>query len=83
MSVEDAAFFRDERIASPVNPVPECFLCGRRVYPNDPKRGTYGPARPSAPELDIHLPCLDGRPQMQVARLYHKALLDMAKQATC
>lgn len=72
--------FRDERLRS-VDRHPDCFVCGRPVDPHHHASGTYGPALPSAPALDLHLPCLDGRDLAAVNRLYRKAILEIAKSA--
>lgn len=55
----------------------DCFLCGRRVDPLDPKRGTYEEP-PAGPQLPIHLPCLNGRNSVAVGIAYHVALNEMA-----
>lgn len=66
----------------------ECFLCGKKVDPLDPKRGTYDEP-PAGAELPIHLPCLDehlpppspdGRRKRRLSLLYHIALNEMAER---
>lgn len=37
----------------------ECFLCGRKVDPLDPLRGSYTPNAKAFSGLPAHLPCLE------------------------
>lgn len=37
-----------------------CFLCGRKVDPRDPQRGTYTPNAAACEPLPAHLSCLAG-----------------------
>lgn len=34
-----------------------CFICGRKVDPSDPQRGSYTPNAAAACFIPIHLPC--------------------------
>lgn len=57
----------------------ECFLCGFPVAPGDPASGTYGLRGKHAPQLRIHVPCLDGRDMMAVASAYRRTINDFAR----
>lgn len=37
-----------------------CFMCGRKVDPRDPARGSYTGNVKACEPLPIHLPCVDG-----------------------
>jgi len=37
-----------------------CFMCGRKVDPRDPNRGTYTPNAGACEPLPAHLSCLAG-----------------------
>lgn len=37
----------------------DCFLCGRKMDPNDPRRGSYTPNNAAFDGLPMHLPCVD------------------------
>lgn len=58
-----------------------CFLCGRKVDPRDPKRGTYEIA-PAGCQVPIHLPCaaafLAHRHEIELEITYLAALDQMA-----
>lgn len=54
-----------------------CFLCGRKVDPRDPHRGTYTGNAAACQPLPIHLPCLDGRDMAQVHTAFMYALIQM------
>ena len=58
-----------------------CFICGKKVDPLDPNRGTYEVA-PSGCQVPIHVPCaarfLSSRPEHELEILYRKALDEMA-----
>lgn len=54
----------------------DCFLCGRRVYIGNPGSGSYSCNARFAPDLPIHLACLEGRPMMQVHAMYMAAIND-------
>lgn len=65
-----------------------CFLCGKKVDPADPKRGTY--EETWGCQLPIHRPCLDNvrgepdlklTPERQLSLLYHVALTEMSRHA--
>ncbi len=57
----------------------DCFLCGRKVYRGNVGTGTYSSNASFAPELLIHLSCLEGREMTDVAALYMHAISDADK----
>jgi len=54
-----------------------CFLCGRKVDPRDPQRGTYTLNASACEPLPLHLPCLDDWDMMQVQVAFMQALNEM------
>ena len=54
-----------------------CFLCGRKVDPRDPHRGSYTMNKRACEPLPIHLPCLDGHDMFQVQTMFMAALTEM------
>lgn len=49
--------FDDERWADQEG-FAACFLCGRKVDPRDPQRGTYTPNAQACEPMVAHIPCL-------------------------
>ncbi len=43
-----------------------CFLCGRKVDPRDPHRGSYTPNVSACEPLPIHLPCAEGKLELHI-----------------
>lgn len=39
----------------------DCFICGKKIDPRDPKRGTYTMNRSAFDGLPCHLPCVFGQ----------------------
>lgn len=64
--------FDDGRWPDPVGKA-DCFLCGKKVDPKDPLRGSYEIA-PAGAALPIHITCLNNRPMIQVEIAYRAAL---------
>lgn len=56
----------------------DCFLCGRKVDPLDPQRGSYTANASACEPLPIHLPCLDGKDQTQVMVAFMAAINTMS-----
>jgi len=66
----------DERIPDEGDSRCDCFLCGRTVWIGNPGTGSYSSNARFAPDLPIHLCCLEGRDMASVARLYGAAIND-------
>lgn len=56
--MNDGRAFDDGRAAD-LDGRADCFLCGRKVDPLDPQRGSYTANAAACEPLPIHLPCLD------------------------
>lgn len=54
-----------------------CFLCGKRVDPRDPSRGTYTMNASACEPLPLHLPCLDNRDVYRLQVAFMQALNQM------
>ena len=59
-----------------------CFLCGRKVDPRDPHRGSYTAKHLACDPMPIHVPCIvpyfhDGQLDQQVTTLFCHALYEM------
>lgn len=71
---EDARFPDAEGFA-------ECFLCGNKVDPRDPRRGTYE-VSPAGSQAPIHLPCaakfIAQHRDHELEIAYRKSLVEMS-----
>lgn len=54
-----------------------CFICGKKVDPKDPRRGSYTGNAAACEPLPIHLPCLDGRHIWEIRIAFMTALNQM------
>lgn len=54
-----------------------CFMCGRKVDPRDPKRGSYTMNARACDGLPAHLDCLFGQDIMRVQVAFMQALNQM------
>ena len=52
----------------------DCFMCGRKIDPLDPQRGTYTANARACEPLPAHLDCLFGANQMRVYVAFMTAL---------
>jgi hypothetical protein len=67
---------QDERIPDEGQSHCDCFLCGRRVWIGNPGTGTYSSNARFAPEVPIHLYCLEGHDRGYVHIMYMAAIKD-------
>ena len=62
-----------------------CFICGKKVDPRDPKRGTYE-LFPAGCQVPIHVPCAGAflaiRGPMHLEILYRSTINEMVLHAT-
>lgn len=54
----------------------DCLICEKHVEPGHPRSGTFGLAQKTAPQLPVHLDCLNQRQVLDVLALYHRRLMD-------
>lgn len=57
----------------------ECFLCGRKIDPLDPLRGSYTPNHLACDGLPLHLPCANGKNTWQIQTAALTAMTQMTE----
>lgn len=61
-----------------------CFMCGRKIDPLDPARGTYGTYVGGVAfhePLPLHVPCADGVEPTRIEVAYRTAMNQMGENA--